>query len=286
MCLVRVHQTSTRTDFPILSTTTPTTPVRRRCLTDNYTRSRDLGCCKRTRKMLRKAKPGMLRLIIQTKRKYKKNNNEETGRRETRDTEISEETREEIRSNATKTGAFHSTAMNKAQQAMKTILKTGLNTLQKARKKLFKKTLTYGTTNWIETPKKLRWRQAQRIATTKEIWTTKAAEWNPGLDKSTKTQKKAGGPTKRWEDDLNDFVKDEATGATQSNDLKNDTARLAAATNADDWKNREREQYMIQATSGQRFRSMTRRQQSHHDAMTTQSSSLHFYILRRTPYAV
>ena len=71
MCLVRVHKTSTRTDFPLLSSLTPTTPVRRRYHTDNYLR--DLGYCKRTRKrMLRAAQRGMLRVIIQTKEKIQK----------------------------------------------------------------------------------------------------------------------------------------------------------------------------------------------------------------------
>ena len=50
-------------------------------------------------------------------------------------------------------------------------------------------------------------------------WTRKAAEWNPGSTRSTKTQRRAGRPAKRWEDDLNEFVKDEETEATQSNDL-------------------------------------------------------------------
>ena len=51
----------------------------------------------------------------------------------------------------------------------------------------------------------------------------------------------AGRPTKRWEDDLNDFVKDKATEVTQSNDLKNDTTWLAAAINTDDWKKTARQ---------------------------------------------
>ena len=70
MSLVRVHKASTRADFPILSSLTPTTPVRRRSHTDNYLR--DLGYCKRTRKrLLRAAQRGMLRVIIQTKKNTK-----------------------------------------------------------------------------------------------------------------------------------------------------------------------------------------------------------------------
>ena len=81
-----------------------------------------------------------------------------------------------------------------------------------------------------ETKKKLKWRQALRIATQNpDRWTTKAAEWNPKLIISTKTQRRAGRPAKRWEDHLNDIVKDEETEATQSNDPKNNSTRLVTA---------------------------------------------------------
>ena len=68
-------------------------------------------------------------------------------------------------------------------------------------------------TSWVETQKKLKRRQALQLATqSQERWTTKGAEWNPGLIIS---------PAKKLEDDLNDeFVKDEKTEATQSKDLR------------------------------------------------------------------
>ena len=47
--------------------------------------------------------------------------------------------------------------------------------------------LTHNITSWFETQKKLKWRQALRIATPNpDRWTRKAAEWNPGLIISTK----------------------------------------------------------------------------------------------------
>ena len=86
----------------------------------------------------------------------------------------------------------------------------------------------------IQKKLKLKWRYALRNATqSKQRWTRKAAEWNPGLDKSTNAQRRARILAKRWEDDLNDFVKAEATETAQSNDLKNDTTWFQAATNAD-----------------------------------------------------
>ena len=78
-----------------------------------------------------------------------------------------------------------------------------------------------------------------RIATqSEERWTRRAAEWNPGLMISERTQQKAGRLTKKWEDDLNEIVKEEeeATETTQSNDLKNKNTFLIAARNVNEWK--------------------------------------------------
>ena len=44
--------------------------------------------------------------------------------------------------------------------------------------------------------------------------------WQYGLFFQRERVRKAERPTKRWEDDLNEFVKEEETGTTQSNDLK------------------------------------------------------------------
>ena len=53
-------------------------------------------------------------------------------------------------------------------------------------------------------------------------------------EESAKTSQEMGRRPERLE-------KDEATEATQSNDQKNDTTWLAAATHADDWKKKERD---------------------------------------------
>ena len=91
------------------------------------------------------------------------------------------------------------------------------------------KALTHNIPNWVETQKKLTWRQALGIATqSPDRWTRKAAEWNPGLIISTRSQRKAGRPAKRWEVDLNEFVKDEETQSTRSSDLINNNTWLTA----------------------------------------------------------
>ena len=67
------------------------------------------------------------------------------------------------------------------------------------------------------------------------MWTRRDAEWNPGLIILTRTQRKAWRPAKRWEDDSNEFVKDEVIKATQRNDLKNNNTWLVAAKNVYEW---------------------------------------------------
>ena len=49
---------------------------------------------------------------------------------------------------------------------------------------------------------------ALRIATSpSERWLKKAAEWNPDLSSRFWTNRAIGRPKKRWEDDINDFLK-------------------------------------------------------------------------------
>ena len=55
---------------------------------------------------------------------------------------------------------------------------------------------------------KMKWKLALRIATSPcERWLKKAAEWNPDLSSRYKTNRAIGRPRKRWEDDINDFLK-------------------------------------------------------------------------------
>ena len=59
-------------------------------------------------------------------------------------------------------------------------------------------------------PQKMKWKLALRIATSpSERWLKKAADWNPGLSSRFQTNRAIGRPRKRWEDDINDFLKQE-----------------------------------------------------------------------------
>ena len=54
----------------------------------------------------------------------------------------------------------------------------------------------------------MKWKLALRIATSpSERWLKKAAEWNRDLSSRCNTNRAIGRPRKRWEDDINDFLK-------------------------------------------------------------------------------
>ena len=44
-------------------------------------------------------------------------------------------------------------------------------------------------------------------ASPNERWLIKAAEWNPELSSKYRTNRSIGRPRKRWEDDINEFLK-------------------------------------------------------------------------------
>ena len=54
------------------------------------------------------------------------------------------------------------------------------------------------------------WKLALRIAISpSERWLNKAAEWNPELSSRYRTNRAIGRPRRRWEDDINEFLKQE-----------------------------------------------------------------------------
>ena len=70
----------------------------------------------------------------------------------------------------------------------------------------------------------MKWRHALRHPTqSKAKMDQESSRVEPRTRQFYQHPKESGRLAKRWEDDLNDFVKAEATETTQSNDLKNDT---------------------------------------------------------------
>ena len=62
-----------------------------------------------------------------------------------------------------------------------------------------------------------------------ERWSRNTAEWNPGLDNCIKTNRPVDRPRKRWEDEINEFIKTEEIDKSQGNDLKNNDTWLQQA---------------------------------------------------------
>ena len=58
----------------------------------------------------------------------------------------------------------------------------------------------------------------------------KTAKWNPGLSVGCKASRAVGRPRKRWEDDINEFLKPEETEETKGNGLKNNDTWIRVAT--------------------------------------------------------
>ena len=73
----------------------------------------------------------------------------------------------------------------------------------------------------------MKWKLALRIATSpSERWLNKAAEWNPELSSRNRTNRAIGRPRKRWEDDINEFLKqefEESENPIESNNQTNKT---------------------------------------------------------------
>ena len=72
----------------------------------------------------------------------------------------------------------------------------------------------------LEQDSQKNWRLALRIATSpSERWLMKATGWNPELSSKYRTNRAIGRPRKRWEDDINEFLKlveDETENFTES----------------------------------------------------------------------
>ena len=95
---------------------------------------------------------------------------------------------------------------------------------------------------WIETHRRLKWRMARGIASLHEKrWTKRIFDWHPGPDTRIKTRRQVGRPKRRWEDDLNEFLKTEETQEKTKYDLMNNNSWMTEAKKYKEWKEKEDE---------------------------------------------
>ena len=81
---------------------------------------------------------------------------------------------------------------------------------------------------WIEAHRKMKWRLAMRnTSLPEERWSRKAVAWDPGLISTVKTNRPVGRPRKRWEDEINEFLRYKESEESRGNDLKNNNTWIA-----------------------------------------------------------
>ena len=145
----------------------------------------------------------ILRLIIQTKRTYKKKKKQDLGGTDIQDDEMSEATQKEDSRNdeydQDSSISFENGTEITSNQEDKS--EDWIEYIERGAREADEKMLTHNITNWIETQKKLKWRQALRIATMDQ----KSRRVEPRTYPFDKIPKKSR--AKRWEDDLKESVK-------------------------------------------------------------------------------
>ena len=94
---------------------------------------------------------------------------------------------------------------------------------------------------WIETHRRLKWRTARRIVSLpKERWTRKIFDWHPGLDDTIKTRRPVGRPKRRWEDDINEFLKPDETNGKEKYDRTNINSWMTEVAKYEELKKKEK----------------------------------------------
>ena len=63
--------------------------------------------------------------------------------------------------------------------------------------------------------------------------------WHPGLDNSIKARRQVERPKRRWEDDLNEFMKTEEGHEKERYDLKNNNSWMKEIEDYKKWKENE-----------------------------------------------
>ena len=93
---------------------------------------------------------------------------------------------------------------------------------------------------WIETHRRLKWRMASRIASLpEERWAIQIFGWHLGLDSNIKTRRLVGRPKRRWEDDINEFIKPGETNGRMKYDLMINNNWVMEAKNTKNGKKKE-----------------------------------------------
>ena len=211
-----VSQVQTGADIEKLHAQTPSPTVRRSNNSDDMLRIGNMGTTKEHERMLQSAQRKMLRLIIQSKRKYKhiikhkvKNSQDLNDIDSSCTYDESEDGKSDTSHNDQDSEVSFSKIDNDEEIDAAEIEEGGwVEYIKRSTTEAMKKKENEKIRCWKMTQRKMKWRLAMRIATSpNERWFIKAAEWNPELSSKCRTNRAIGRPRKRREDDINEFLK-------------------------------------------------------------------------------
>ena len=157
----------------------------------------------------------MLRLIVQTKRRYKKIVKRKDETNEEKDTDdlgsTGDKSEDEQSSNTHNDQDSDVSFENDTEEEIDTTVieeEDWIEYIKGSTEEATEKMENAKVRCWNKTHKRMKRRLALKVATTpSERWLVKAAEWNPELSSKYITNRAIGRPRRMWEDGINEFLK-------------------------------------------------------------------------------
>ena len=201
-------------------------------------------------KIIKTAQRKMLRLIIQTKRKYqtkrkattkkdeepevtKDKGNEDISEKDTEDDSQQDSNKDQDSDVSFQEEADEEIDATENEEAWIEFIKRSTTEAEEHMEK-------YKIPCWIELHSRTKWRMAPSIVFLNDKrWNKRVFDWHLGLDTSIRAGRQIGRPKRRWEDDLNEFLKMEGSQEKTKNDLMNNNSWMAEAKKYKEWKDKE-----------------------------------------------
>ena len=182
----------------------------------------------------------MLRLIIQTKRRYKKIEKRKHETNENDDTDSEDENEDGQSSNTHNDQDSDFSFENDTVDEINTTVIEEEEWIEyiKNTDETIEKMENAKIRCWNRTHKRMKWRLALRTASLPSgRWKVKAAEWNPELSSRYKTYRAIERPRRRWEDDINEFLKleENETENFAESDIKYNKSWIKSAKDRGRW---------------------------------------------------
>ena len=200
-------------------------------------------------KMIKTAQRKMLRLIVQTKRKYKQKKAtikkdegteqaDEKDNEGTTDKETDEGSEQDSKKDQDSDVSFQEDADEEIDATENE--EEWFEYIKRSTREADENMKKHNLKCWIEVHRRQKWRMARRIITLPaKRWNRRVFNWHPGLDTSIKTRRHVGRPRRRWEDDLDEFMKTEEGQDKNIYVLKNNNSWMEEIEDYKKWKERE-----------------------------------------------